>query len=72
MELVDLLVSVSAFLPAFVLDNWEAIGVILVALTVIAGAAARMTKKETDDKVVGVVSKVVSFVAKLPLGRKKV
>lgn len=72
MELVDLLVSVSAFLPAFVVDHWEAIGVILVALTVIAGAVARMTKTETDDKVVGVVSRVINFVTKLPLGRKKV
>lgn len=72
MELVDLLVSVSAFLPDFVVDNWQALGVILVALTVIAGAVARMTKNETDDKVVGVVSRVVEFVTKLPLGRKKV
>lgn len=72
MELMDLLVAVGDFLPAFVVDNWETLGVIAVALTVIAGAVARMTPTDKDDKAVGVVTKIVTFVTKLPFGRRKV
>jgi len=71
MELVELLLTLTAYLPDFVVDNWETLGVIAVAVTVIAGAVARLTPTEKDDKIVGHISRFVSFVTKLPVRRRK-
>ena len=71
MELLELFSVLSAYVPDFVAENWATIGVVVTALVVAAGAVARMTKTPTDDKVVGVVARVVDVVIKLPFGRSK-
>jgi len=71
LELIELFSVLAAYVPDVVAENWAAIGVAVTALVVAAGAVARMTKNTTDDKVVGVVARVVDVVVKLPFGRSK-
>lgn len=55
----------------FATEHWDSIAFILTSIVTIASVIAKLTKTESDNKIVAVVSKVVNTLALNPKDKPK-
>lgn len=58
-------------LTTFATEHWDSIAFILTSIVAVASVIAKLTKTESDNKIVAVVSKVVNTLALNPKDKPK-